>query len=179
MLVVDWAARQQYSLAVRFAALTHDLGKGVTPAEFWPKHHGHEGKGVDLVKALSERLRVPTECRELATAVARDHGNIHRALSLRPATVVELLERLDAFRRPQRFGEILQACECDFHGRPGWEQRPYLQTLFLQGALNAARTVNASDIAKCTAPANIRQAIFTARSAAVAAWKSAGSGAQS
>ncbi|MBU4499395.1 MAG: multifunctional CCA addition/repair protein, partial [Gammaproteobacteria bacterium] len=119
MLVVDWAAQQGFSLPVRFAALTHDLGKGVTPPELWPKHHGHEAKSVDLVRALCERIRVPADCRDLAVAVARDHGNAHRALELRAATVVELLERVDAFRRPDRFTEFLQACECDFRGRPG------------------------------------------------------------
>jgi tRNA nucleotidyltransferase (CCA-adding enzyme) len=108
MLVVDWSARQGYSLAVRFAALTHDLGKGATPPALWPKHHGHEKKSVDLVRALSERIRVPAECRQIAIAVARDNGNVHRALELRAATVVNC-GRVDAFRRPQRFAEFLQA----------------------------------------------------------------------
>src|SRR5574340_1325326 len=100
MLVIDWAARQDFSLPVRFAALTHDLGKGVTPPEFWPAHNGHEAASVELVRALSERIRVPVDCRDLAVAVAREHGKVHRALELRPGTVVELLERVDAFRRP-------------------------------------------------------------------------------
>jgi len=106
MLVVDWAARQGFSLPVRFAALTHDLGKGVTPPEYWPTHHGHEARSADLVRVLSERVRVPADCRDLAVAVARDHGNVHRALELRPATLVELLERVDAFRRTGRFEEV-------------------------------------------------------------------------
>ena len=122
MLVVDWAASQGYSLPVRFAALTHDLGKGLTPPEHWPKHHGHEARSVELVKAISARLRVPADCRDLALLVARYHGDIHRALELRPETVLKILESTDAFRRPARFSEVLQACESDF--RPPSIQEP-------------------------------------------------------
>jgi len=169
MLVVDWAARQGYSLPVRFAALMHDLGKGVTPPEFWPKHHGHEAKSVELVRALSERIRVPADCRDLALAVARDHGNVHRALELRAATVVELLERVDAFRRPERFAEFLQACECDFRGRPGFEHKDYPAPAYFALAFAAAQSINAGEIAARSAPANIRKAIYDARVAAVSA----------
>jgi tRNA nucleotidyltransferase (CCA-adding enzyme) len=168
MLVVDWAAQQNYSLPVRFAALMHDLGKGVTPPQLWPRHHGHEAKSVDLVRSLSQRLRVPADCRDLAVAVARDHGNVHRALELRPATVVELLERADAFRRPARFAEFLQACECDFRGRPGWEDKPYLQTDYLLEALQRAKSIDAAVIAQSVEPAKLKAAIFQARAAAVA-----------
>ncbi|MDP2029281.1 MAG: multifunctional CCA addition/repair protein [Thiobacillus sp.] len=171
MLVLDWAARQGFSLAVRFAALTHDLGKGVTPPELWPKHHGHEAKSVALVRALCERIRVPADCRELAIAVARDHGNVHRALELRAATVVELLERVDAFRRPQRFAEFLQACECDFRGRTGYEMRDYPAPAYLAQALAAARAVDAGAVANSVAPDKIRDAVFRARVAAVDAWR--------
>ncbi|HEY9097289.1 MAG TPA: multifunctional CCA addition/repair protein [Thiobacillus sp.] len=171
MLVVDWAARQQASLAVRYAALTHDLGKGVTPPEHWPKHHGHEAKSVELVRALSERIRVPVECRELAVAVARDHGNVHRALELRAATIVELLERVDAFRRPERFAEFLQACECDFRGRPGFEARDYPPPAYLLQAFAVARGVDAGAIARSAAPDKIREAVFRARVQAVEAWR--------
>jgi len=171
MLVVDWAARQGFSLPVRFAALTHDLGKGVTPPELWPKHHGHEAKSVELVRALCERIRVPADCRELAVAVARDHGNAHRALELRAATVVELLERVDAFRRPERFAEFLQACECDFRGRPGYETREFPETAYLMQALAVARAVDAGAVAQVSAPDKVREAVFRARAAAVEAWK--------
>lgn len=171
MRVIDWAARQGMSLPVRFAALMHDLGKGTTPAEQWPKHHGHEARGVELVRALSARLRVPVECRELAVAVARDHGNVHRALDLRPATVVELLERVDAFRRPDRFDAFLQACECDFRGRPGYEEKPFPAPDYLRRALQAAQTIDAAGVARRAAPARIRDAIFQARVQAVAAWR--------
>lgn len=171
MLVVDWAAAQGYSLPVRFAALTHDLGKGVTPPELWPKHHGHEAKSVDLVRALCERIRVPADCRDLAVAVARDHGNAHRALELRAATIVELLERVDAFRRPDRFAEFLQACECDFRGRPGYEMRDFPAASFLAQALAVARTVDAGAVARASAPDKVREAVFRARAAAIDAWK--------
>jgi tRNA nucleotidyltransferase (CCA-adding enzyme) len=171
MLVVDWAAQQGFSLPVRFAALTHDLGKGVTPPELWPKHHGHEAKSVELVRALCERIRVPADCRELAVAVARDHGNAHRALELRAATVVELLERVDAFRRPERFAEFLQACECDFRGRPGYEVRDYPAPAYLAQALAAARAVDAGAVACSVTPDKIRDAVFRARAAAVEFWK--------
>ncbi len=168
MLVVDWAAQRGYSLPVRFAALTHDLGKGATPPELWPRHHGHEGKSVDRVRTLSARIRVPADCRDLAIAVARDHGNVHRVLELRPATLIELLERVDAFRRPERFEEFLQACECDFHGRPGWEAKPYPQAEYLKAALQAALSIDGGEIARSVDPAQIKQAISRARAAAVA-----------
>jgi tRNA nucleotidyltransferase (CCA-adding enzyme) len=171
MLVVDWAARQGFSLPVRFAALTHDLGKGVTPPDLWPKHHGHEAKSVDLVHALSERIRVPADCRDLAVAVARDHGNVHRALELRPGTVIELLERVDAFRRPERFNDFLQACECDFRGRPGNETTPFPAPDALRQALRVAQTIDAAAVARSVEPARIREAIFQARTAAVVAWR--------
>ena len=171
MLVVDWAAQQGFSLSVRFAALCHDLGKGTTPPELWPRHHGHEAKSVDLVRTLSERIRVPADCRDLAIAVARDHGNVHRALELRPATVIELLERVDAFRRPERFEEFLQACECDFHGRPGWEAKHYPQSEYLRQALRVAQAINASEVARKAEPTRIKEMIYQARVAAVAAWR--------
>jgi tRNA nucleotidyltransferase (CCA-adding enzyme) len=171
MRVVDWAARHGASLAVRFAALTHDLGKGATPPELWPRHHGHEAAGAELVRALCERIRAPADCRDLAVAVAREHGRVHRALELRPGTLVELLERVDAFRRPGRFEEFLLACECDFRGRPGYEAKAYPESDYLRQALIAAQAIDAAAVARSADPARIRQAIFQARSAAVAAWR--------
>jgi tRNA nucleotidyltransferase (CCA-adding enzyme) len=123
------------------------------------------------VRALCERIRVPADCRELAVAVARDHGNAHRALELRAATVVELLERVDAFRRPARFAEFLQACECDFRGRPGYEVRDYPAPAYLAQALAAARAVDAGAVACSVTPDKIRDAVFRARAAAVEFWK--------
>ncbi|MBU1665410.1 MAG: HD domain-containing protein, partial [Gammaproteobacteria bacterium] len=169
MQVIDEAARQGLNLPARVAALLHDLGKGTTPPEFWPKHHGHEGRGVALVKTVCERLRAPLECRDLAIMVARDHGNAHRALELRPATVLELLERADALRRPERFEDFLAACAADFHGREGHRERPYPQAEYLRGALNAARGVDAGAIARQVLPAAIPEAIRQARIAAITA----------
>jgi tRNA nucleotidyltransferase (CCA-adding enzyme) len=171
MLVVDWAARQGFSLPVRFAALTHDLGKGVTPPEHWPQHHEHEAKSAELVRMLCERIRVPADCRDLAVAVAREHGHVHRALELRPGTLVELLERVDAFRRPERFEEFLLACECDFRGRPGYADKPFPAPDHLRQALQAAQAIDAAAVARSADPARIREAIFQARAAAVAAWR--------
>ncbi len=116
MMVLDYAARQGYGLAVRFAALTHDLGKATTPVDILPRHIGHEGRGVELLKPLCERLKVPNECRDLAVLVAREHGNIHRAGALNAASLVRLLERCDALRKPERFAQALQACESDAAG---------------------------------------------------------------
>ena len=171
MLVVDWAASQSCTLPVRFAALTHDLGKGTTPPAEWPAHHGHEARSVDLVRSLCERIRVPADCRELALAVAREHGKVHRALELRPSTLVELLERVDAFRRPERFEEFLQACECDFRGRPGYEDRDFPQADYLQQALGAALSIDAGAVARTVDPGRIKEAIFQARVAAVVDWR--------
>jgi tRNA nucleotidyltransferase (CCA-adding enzyme) len=168
LMVVDWAAGQGHALPVRLAALLHDLGKGRTPAEFWPRHHGHEGRSVDLVKALCARIRVPADCRDLAVLVARDHGNVHRAEELRAATVLELLERTDAFRRPERFADFLAACAADFHGRTGFETRPYPQADYLMRALTAAQGVDAGAIAR-SAPTDIPNAIRAARLMAIAA----------
>lgn len=173
MRVVDWAAQQGHSLGVRFAALCHDLGKGATPPELWPKHHGHEAKSVDLVRQLCARVRVPADCRDLAVIVARDHGNVHHALELRPVTIVALLERVDALRRPQRFSEMLQACECDFHGRPGWEDKPYPQAKFLSQALQAIQRVDAAEVARIADPSQIKAKLHQARVAAVATWRDA------
>lgn len=169
MRAIDWAAQQGYSLPVRFAALVHDLGKGATPREDWPRHIGHETKGVELVRDVCERLRVPNDCRELGVAVAREHGLVHRARALRAGTLVELLERVDAFRRPQRFEEFLRACECDFRGRPGYETRAFREPDHLRQALRAAQGVDAGAVARSVAPAQIREAVFQARARAVAA----------
>jgi tRNA nucleotidyltransferase (CCA-adding enzyme) len=163
MLVVDWAARQGFSLPVRFAALTHDLGKGTTPPAEWPTHHGHEARSVDLVRGLCERIRVPADCRELAVAVARDHGNVHRAVELRPATILKMLEATDAFRRPERFAQFLQACEADFRGRPGYENRPFPSIAYLQQALAVARSVDGAQIARSSPAEKVGETIRAAR----------------
>ena len=176
MMVMDTAAQRSASLAVRFAALVHDLGKGATPPEHWPKHTAHEARSVMLVEALCQRLKIPGDVRDLAVMTAREHGNVGRALEMRADTLVKMLERCDAFRKPARFMELLMASECDHHGRAGFEDRPFPQTVFLQAVLAAAQSVAAGDIAgRVTAshpdkPAEaIAQAIRAARTEAVAA----------
>jgi tRNA nucleotidyltransferase (CCA-adding enzyme) len=172
MLVVDYAAAHGWSLAVRFAALTHDLGKGTTPVELLPKHHGHEARSVALVDEVSRRLRVPVDCRDLARLAARYHGDIHRALELRPDTMVKVFQSADAFRRPERFTELLQACEADSCGRVGREDKPYPQAGYLLGVLQAATSVDAGAVAAAqTDPADIGAAVTTARIEAVRRYK--------
>jgi tRNA nucleotidyltransferase (CCA-adding enzyme) len=148
MMVLDMSARLAASLPVRFACLTHDLGKGTTPAEILPKHIGHEERSARLLRKLCDRLRIPTECRELADVVAREHGNIHRSGEFGAAALVRLLERCDAFRKPERFEAILLACECDARGRGGLQERPYPQRERLMSALAAAQSVATHEIAE-------------------------------
>ncbi len=170
MMVVDYAASQHASLEVRFAALTHDLGKGVTPPSEWPKHHGHEGKSVDLVKQLCARIKVPSECRDLALLTARYHGDIHRALQLRADTVLRLFKSADAFRRPERFSELLLACVADARGRLGLQAQAYPQQDYLLQLLSAAKTVDAGAIAAQSADSReIETNVDTARQTAIAA----------
>jgi tRNA nucleotidyltransferase (CCA-adding enzyme) len=171
MMVIDHAAQQGYALPVRFAALAHDLGKATTPEDVLPRHIGHEGRSVDLLKPLCERLRVPNDCRDLAVLVAREHGNIHRVMEMRAAALVRLLERSDAIRKPARFAEALQACEADARGRLGFEMRDYPQAERLRVALVAARGVDAGAVAKrlVDAPAGIKDAVHQERVRAVEA----------
>lgn len=147
LLVLEAAARLTPDAPARFAALTHDLGKGVTPRDEWPKHHGHEDRGAELVRALCERLRAPNEFRDLALAVARHHGVMHRFDELRPGTVLELIESVDFLRRPERLEPFLAACEADYRGRPGFGERPYPQAGKLRAALAAVRAVESGKIA--------------------------------
>ncbi|WP_297324150.1 multifunctional CCA addition/repair protein [Nitrosomonas sp.] len=147
MLAIDYAAAKNYSLPARFATLTHDLGKGTTPPEEWPRHIGHEARSVRLTQDLCERIRIPKDCRDLALLVARYHGDVHRAAELKPSTMANMLQMVDAYRKPQRFEEFLQACACDFHGRPGYAARPYPQAERLQKAFAAAKRVDAGAIA--------------------------------
>ncbi|SCK42444.1 tRNA nucleotidyltransferase (CCA-adding enzyme) [Variovorax sp. HW608] len=172
MMVLDMAAHLKTSLAVRFACLVHDLGKGTTPADMLPRHHGHEQRSAKLLRDVCDRLRVPVEIRELADVVAREHGHIHRSGELDAAAVVRLLERCDALRKPQRFDEVLQACECDARGRLGLEDRPYAPRQRLLAALGAAQSVATEPIARAALDAGasgpkIGEAISRARVAAV------------
>jgi tRNA nucleotidyltransferase (CCA-adding enzyme) len=147
MLAIDYAATKHYSLAVRFATLMHDLGKGTTPPDEWPRHIGHEERSILLTQDLCERIRVPKDSRDLSLLVARYHGNVHRAEELKPATIADMLQAVDAYRKPGRFNEFLQACACDFHGRPGYAAKPYPQAEHLHRAFLAAKSVDAGAIA--------------------------------
>jgi tRNA nucleotidyltransferase (CCA-adding enzyme) len=173
MMVLDMSARLAAPLSVRYACLGHDLGKGNTPADILPRHLGHEERSVKLVRGLSERLRVPTDCRELAELVAREHGNIHRSTEFGASALLRLLERCDAFRRPARFAEALLACECDARGRLGLDHRPYPQLPRLLQAQALAAEVDTAQVAAHAAtlgkqgPA-IGAAVHAARAAALA-----------
>jgi tRNA nucleotidyltransferase (CCA-adding enzyme) len=145
MLALRYAAARGAPVGVRFAVLTHDLGKAQTPKADWPSHHGHEEFGVPLINGLCDRLKVPNAHRELAILAARYHTLVHRALELRPATVVTLLENCDALRRPERFAELLLACEADARGRSGRENAPYPQVDYLRQALAAAAGVTLTE----------------------------------
>jgi tRNA nucleotidyltransferase (CCA-adding enzyme) len=145
MLAVRYAAQIGAPTSVRFAVLMHDLGKARTPPEKWPSHRGHEEAGVPLVEALSQRLRVPNGYRELAVLGARHHAVVHRAAELRADTMLKLFESTDAFRRPERFAELLLVCESDARGRTGLEARPYPQAAYLQRARDAAAAAALSD----------------------------------
>jgi tRNA nucleotidyltransferase (CCA-adding enzyme) len=169
-MVLDAAAKLSPSARVRFAALTHDVGKGTTPAAEWPRHVGHEARGAALIDQLCERLRIPNDYRELAVLVARHHGVCHRALELRPSTLLELLEQCDAFRRPERFREFLLACHADMRGRLGFEDNPYPQADICRAALEAAQSVTLSDQDRAGLDGlSIGQLIKSRRVAAIAA----------
>jgi tRNA nucleotidyltransferase (CCA-adding enzyme) len=148
MLVIDDAAKQGYPLEVRYAALTHDLGKATTPQDILPRHIGHEQRGVELVQTLSQRLRASGECRDLALLAARFHGDIHRAFELRADTVIKLFQSADAWRRPERYTQLLQACAADARGRLGHEDDAYPQADYLLRLLAAARAVDAGEVAQ-------------------------------
>ena len=151
MLVLQMAARLNAPLAVRYACLCHDLGKGTTPADELPRHIGHEARSAKLARTVGERWRVPTDCRELADLTAREHGNIHRSATLDAAATIRLFDRCDAWRRPDRFAGLLLACECDARGRLGLADAPYPQRARLAAALVLARAVDTTALAEAAA----------------------------
>lgn len=164
MMVIDYAASKQYQLPVRFAALMHDLGKGTTPKDLLPRHIGHEQRSVDLLQALSKRLRVPNDCKELAHIVAKFHGKVHQVAEMRPETLLKFLVETDAIRQPERFGDFLLACECDIRGRTGYETQAFEKADLLLGLLRAASAVDAGAVAKLQdTPDRIKQAVYEAR----------------
>jgi tRNA nucleotidyltransferase (CCA-adding enzyme) len=168
MMVIDYAAKQNFSLPVRFAALVHDLGKGTTPADILPRHIGHESRSVNLVKEVCKRLRVPNDCKELGVMVAKFHGKLRQVLKMRPETLLEFLIELDAIRQPARFGDFLKACEADSRGRAGLEHCDLQETEFINHALEASVSIDAGAIAKQHGePEAIKKAVFAARLTAI------------
>jgi len=142
LMVLQQASKLTHNTEVRFAALMHDLGKGTTPKEEWPRHIGHEARSADLVLEVCKRLRIPNDYRDLAERTARFHMHYHRALELKPGTIVEALEKLDAFRKPERFEKFLLASEADAHGRTGYENQYFEQSDFFRKAFRAANNVD-------------------------------------
>jgi tRNA nucleotidyltransferase (CCA-adding enzyme) len=134
------------SASVVFAVLLHDLGKGITPQQKLPSHVGHEASGVPLVDAVCERFRVPGSVHDLARKVCARHLDCHRVLEARPATVMRLLERLDSFRQAGLLADFIIACEADYRGRKGFEDRPYPQGAYLQRAFEIAAAILARDL---------------------------------
>ena len=138
LMVLEQAARLSADPVVRFAALMHDLGKGVTPEDILPRHIGHEARGVPLVEAVCARWRVPNDYRDLALLCATQHGKLHAVFDMRSSTLLEFLEKLDALRRPERFEQFLLACEADARGRTGYENRDYPQNAYIKQARELA-----------------------------------------
>lgn len=168
MMVIDYAAQKNYSLAVRFAALMHDLGKGTTPKEMLPSHIGHEERSVNLLKAICQRLRVPNDCKELGLMVAKFHGKLHQAPQMRASTLLSFLIQLDAIRQPGRFKDFLCACEADSRGRTGHENCPTPGSDLMFAVLAAASSVDAGAVAKMHSDTeSIKAAVFDARLQAI------------
>lgn len=175
MQCLDWAAAHEASLATRWALVAHDLGKGTTPKEEWPRHIAHEARSAKLAREVAERLRVPVDIADIGRLVAQEHTNVHRAAELRADTMVKLLERLDVMRKPERLEDILLACEADARSRPGRDEAGYPQAGIVRAAAAAFRSVDAGAVAKKLAESGkasgpaIAQAVQKARVEAVAA----------
>lgn len=148
MMVLEQATRLSDSPQVRFAALTHDLGKALTDPATWPHHHGHEKTGLTPLKALCKRLKIPNDYQTLALLTCEYHTHTHRAFELRPETIVKMFDNMDVWRKPERFGQFLQACLADMRGRTGFEERAYPQADYLQQCLNAAAAVDVQEVIK-------------------------------
>ncbi|HJR69054.1 MAG TPA: multifunctional CCA addition/repair protein [Gammaproteobacteria bacterium] len=169
LMALRVAAELSKSETVRFAVLTHDLGKGTTPSALLPAHHGHEARSVELLEKLCARLPVPNRFRELAVLVARHHGVVHKAVELKPQTVFKLITETDGIRQPERFEEFLLACEADARGRKGLREVPYPSSEILRTALRAARAVDAATVRadRKVEGAELGKAMHDARLAAI------------
>ena len=172
MMVLEQAEKLSADLEVRFAALVHDLGKGTTAKRDLPSHPGHEKRGVKMIRRMSERMPVPSKCRDLGMLVAEYHTHCHRAFDLRPSTILRVLEATDAFRRPERFEQFLLACEADARGRKGLEDRDYDQTGLFRGAFAAASGIDTKSVVAESDPADIAEAIRRARLDAIRTYRS-------
>lgn len=169
LMVLEQAALLTPDPLVRFAAVVHDLGKGSTPASLWPAHKGHEEEGATLIEALSLRLRIPNDYRDLGKLVSLWHTRCHKALKHSAADLLETLEKTDALRRTERFEQFLLACEADARGRLGLETRPYPQRALLQAALAAARSIDIPALARqYSNPQQLAAAIREARRISIA-----------
>jgi tRNA nucleotidyltransferase (CCA-adding enzyme) len=169
LMVLQQACQLSQSARVRFAALCHDLGKGSTPMEKWPSHHGHEQRGVGIIKKLCQRLKVPNEYRDLAVITSQHHLHTHKVFELKPATLLKILGQLDAFRRTPRFEEFLLACLADVRGRKGFEHNEYPQAAFMLHALQAAKNIDMQAIKDMALNGEaMAQAIRKARTSAIA-----------
>lgn len=172
LMVVEQAVLLSDSIAFRFACLVHDLGKALTPKDKWPSHKGHGFLGLKVIKSLCKRLKVPNECRDLALMVSEHHTLIHSAYELKASTLLKLMNRCDAWRKPQRFLQMLQCCVADSKGRTGFEDKPYPTADYVWQAFQAALTVNIQDILKLGFKgAEIKEAVLDARIEVVQSYK--------
>lgn len=172
LMTLAMASRLSPEVGVRFSALCHDVGKGLTPKQFWPHHHGHGPAGVKLVEALCQRLRVPNPIRDLAMLVAEYHDLIHTVDKLRPETLLKLFDAIDVWRKPHRLEQMILTSEADARGRTGFEENPYPQGDYLRAAFQVANAVSVKEVVASglQGPA-IRDELKRRRQQALAAWK--------
>jgi tRNA nucleotidyltransferase (CCA-adding enzyme) len=171
LMTLQRACEAQYSDRVRFATVMHDLGKALTPVDLLPRHADHEARGVEPIKNLCKRLKVPSQYQQLAELVCREHLLCHRVMELRPGTIWRLLQRLDVLRRPERVEEFIQSCECDARGRLGLEKRPYEQADFMREAIQRVRNIRAVDLPSHIQGPDIGEALIEARIDAITVLK--------
>ncbi|MEQ1064650.1 multifunctional CCA addition/repair protein [Acinetobacter sp. XH1741] len=171
LMSLQQACKSNYSLDVRFAVLVHDLGKALTPADELPRHIMHEERGIKPVTQLCERLKVPTQTKQLALSVCKEHLKCHQIMSLKPGTLWRLLQRLDVLRRPERVEAFVQACECDARGRLGLEDRPYPQAQFMREAMQIVRSIKVQDLPENIKGAEIGEMLIQYRIEALAEFK--------
>ncbi|MCL6233806.1 MULTISPECIES: multifunctional CCA addition/repair protein [Acinetobacter] len=171
MMSLQQACRANYSLDVRFAVLVHDLGKALTPVDELPRHIMHEERGVKPVTEICDRMRVPTNTKQLAISVCKEHLKCHQALSLKPGTLWRLLQRMDVLRRPERVEAFVQACECDSRGRLGLEDRAYPQAQYVLDAMQVVRNIKASDLPSDVKGPDIGEMLIQKRIEAIGQFK--------